>query len=171
MSERRKITVLVVAFVALTATLMQSGRQLMTTAAPLGIVSYQLAFSAEGAVAVLDSWDPPARDAAAQNLLWDFPYLVVYTWILSLLCRAAGARSIPTISHTGSVVSRYVWFAAIFDTGENFALLYQLSYGASDAAALLAGSAASAKFGVIAIALTFLLVAGMTLWMGRRMDV
>ena len=171
MVERHKITVLVVTFVALTAILIHSGRPLMTTAAPLGIVSYQIAFSAESAGAVLDSWDPPARDAVAHNLLWDFPYLVVYTWILSLLCRAAGAKSKPAISNAGSIVSRYAWFAAIFDAGENFALLYQLSYGANDAAALFAGSAASAKFGVIIIALTFLLVAGSALWMGRRTDV
>ena len=68
-------------------------------------------------------------------------------------------------------MSRYAWFAAIFGAGGNFALLYQLSYGANDATALFAGSAASAKFGVTIIALTFLSVAGSALWMGRRTDV
>jgi len=168
MTERRTLYRLIIAFTALTAALIYTGRPLITTAAPLGIVSFQVAFSEETSLTVLSSWDSAAREAAMDNLLLDFPYLVIYAWILSLLCRHAASPSTQTMSRAGTILARYVWLAAAFDAVENLALLHQLTGNATDSAALTAGIAASAKFSVIAIALAYLLGAASNNWLARR---
>jgi hypothetical protein len=160
MSLRRKLLLLGFAFVVLTATLVYTGSPLVTTTTPIGIVSFELAFNGPQARAVLGSWDGAAREAAMLNLIVDFPYLVVYAWMLSLLCSAAASASQPTMSRAGTGLARYVWLAALFDVLENLALIRQLTTAPSDAAALFAGAAATAKFSVIAAALAYLLAAG-----------
>ncbi|HJP36937.1 MAG TPA: hypothetical protein QF901_13230, partial [Gammaproteobacteria bacterium] len=82
MSLRRKLLLLGFAFVVLTATLVYTGSPLVTTTTPIGIVSFELAFNGPQARAVLGSWDGAAREAAMLNLIVDFPYLVVYAWML-----------------------------------------------------------------------------------------
>lgn len=165
--NRRKLTWLGIAFGVLTVVLIYTGRPLMTPASPLGIVSFQLAFGAPRAQSVLAAWDPPAREMAWLNLALDFPYLVLYAAILSLLCRMASSASIGAMAQIGMWLSRYVWFAALFDVIENGALLYQLSVTASAAAALVAGIAATAKFAVIASVLIYLIAITGLRWRPR----
>jgi hypothetical protein len=167
MTERHTLNRLIVAFAVLSAALIYTGRPLMTPAAPFGIVSFQVAFSEERSLAILGSWDNAARDAAMDNLLLDFPYLVVYAWILSLLCRNAATPATPAMSRAGRILARYVWLAAVFDVVENFALLHQLTGNVTGTAALTAGIAACAKFSIIAIALAYLPVAVTDNWLAR----
>ena len=63
-------------FLALTLVLMlvllRIDAPLQTDAAPMGIVSYELAGSVDGAQRILDSWDPTARLYAAFSLGLDY---------------------------------------------------------------------------------------------------
>ena len=95
---------------------------LRTKAAPSGIVSYELAGSAEKTMQILTSWDSRARLFAAFGLGFDFLFLVVYATAISLACLMSSAK------HTGWFLSLGTWLgwgsilAAGMDSIENIAL-------------------------------------------------
>ncbi|MFT4560803.1 MAG: hypothetical protein ACI9BW_000538 [Gammaproteobacteria bacterium] len=156
MLRTRKLLYLVLCFAILTVVLIKTGRPLITSSAPLGVVSWQLAFSETRARQVIESWGEEGHRAALNNLIVDFPYLITYTRLLSLLCKSATHPPNSRLNGLSAPASRYVWFAALFDAIENIALLYELEVGVSDLIARIAGVAASVKFSVIALALIFL---------------
>ena len=77
-------------FLALTLVLMfvllRIDVPLQTTAAPKGIVSYELAGSVDGAQRILDSWNPTARLYAAFSLGLDYLYMPAYAIVIGLAC-------------------------------------------------------------------------------------
>jgi hypothetical protein len=60
-TQKRALPPLIIATLALTAVLQVIGRPLQTAAAPLGIVSFELAGTLAAAQAMLASWDPNAQ--------------------------------------------------------------------------------------------------------------
>jgi len=156
MSRRFKLRILWSVFAILTVLLLVTGVPLVTDRAPFGIVSFQLAGDLVHASAIRQSWDRSARESAYLNLYFDFPYLVTYSWLLSLICTAREERSRPQEAATGRFLSRSAWIAGAFDAAENVALLHQLEHGASASAAQFAAAAASVKFAILGIIVTFL---------------
>jgi hypothetical protein len=150
---------LYLAFAALTALLVYTGQPLITDAARFGIVSLQLAGDAKEASTILESWGADGRRAAYINLALDFPYLLVYAGLLSLLCTRAAERSSPRKRAAGYCPGRSVWLAAICDAAENIALLYVLGTAPSAIVTMFAWLAASLKFMLLALVITYLLYA------------
>lgn len=70
----------------LTWVLMRQGQRLSTAAAPRGILSLQLAWSAPRAGQILASWQGDAKGLANRQLALDYVYLLVYPWFLGLSC-------------------------------------------------------------------------------------
>jgi len=160
MSHKYRLAVLWLVFVVLTALLLVTGNPLLTDAAPLGIVSFQLAGDVAHASAILQSWGASGKHAAYLNLYLDFPYLVVYSWILSLLCSARAETARPPGAVIGRVLSRGAWFAGFFDAAENIALLHELERGVTASAAQFAWAAASVKFAILGIVVIYLVTSG-----------
>ena len=96
---------------------------LQTTAAPKGIVSYELAGSVTEAQRILDSWNPTARLYAAFSLGLDFLYMPAYAIVIGLAC--AWAAELWRASAAGGwpwSVSRWrgaLMVAALCDAIEN----------------------------------------------------
>jgi hypothetical protein len=157
-----------VVLLALSALLGALGAPLVTPAAPLGIVSFELAGSAEAAARILDSWPPPERERAALVLWIDFLYLVVYPAWLSLACLFIARRHAGFTARLGESLAWLALAAAPLDLLENLALLRLLAGPTSDAAAALARSAALPKFGLVFTASLYILGAGGAL-LGRRL--
>jgi len=155
--DSRTLMLLLFTFAILTAILIDSGMPLRTDAAPLGIVSFQLAGSGNTAHTILDSWQDTGRNAALINLAVDYPYLVIYAALLSLLCRRAAA-SLARYAAVGRTCARGAWVAAGCDAIENLALLAQLLNAPGDGAALVALAFASVKFALLGVILAYLLV-------------
>lgn len=113
-----------------------TGAPLTTSAAPTGIVSYELAGSVEKAAAILASWDATAQRAAAFNLGLDYLFMLAYGLAFSLACWMAGdtlrARGRPLASLARPLATG-AWLAAAFDAVENFALTSMLLGGAASA--------------------------------------
>lgn len=141
---------------------------LRTPAAPLGIVSLELAGTAEHAAAILASWGGPQREAAAFGLGLDFLFLFLYPITISLACRIVAARvatSWPRWSLIGTAVALAVPVSVVLDAVENAALWRVLVLGPAAPWPSIAAFAAYPKFALVAIGIGYALV---TWPLGRR---
>ena len=131
---------------------------LQTAAAPQGVVSYELAGSADVAGQILASWDANARLHAAFSLGFDYLYMLAYTVTLALvaLWLAAGRKGI--IRTTGILLAWGMGVAGLADALENYFLWRMLVMGPADAAAMAARWAALLKFGLILLAFLYIIV-------------
>lgn len=151
---------LLMTFALLAATLNRQGEPLRTEAAPLGILSYEFSWTGDRAGDILGSWD---ADTTRHQLYLDFPFLVVYPVLLSLVCAMLAARRVCRLSDAGIFLSWWVLAAAPLDAIENLALLRMVNHGPHGALAGLAGVSATLKFALLLTALTWILIQGVAL--------
>jgi hypothetical protein len=141
---------------------------LRTAAAPLGIISLELAGTAEHAATILASWGAPQREAAAFGLGLDFLFLFLYPITISLACRIVAARvatSWPRWSLIGMAIALAVPACVVLDAIENAALWRVLAVGPAAPWPSVAAVAAYPKFALVAIGIGYALV---TWPLGRR---
>jgi hypothetical protein len=102
------------------------GKPMVTQAAPLGIVSYELAGSVSRAQKILASWDQQAQLSAAFSLGLDYVFMLAYSAAIGLACiwtaDALRRRGWPLAS-LGAPLAWGLWLAAAFDAMENIALV------------------------------------------------
>lgn len=163
------------AFVAVTAltlavgvTLSVANAPLRTEAAPRGIISFELAGTAERASAIVASWGPRQREAAAFGLGLDFLFLLLYPVAISLAAGLVADRLAPRslrAARLGKLLALLVPLAAVLDAIENALLWRTLQLGASTAGTAATASAAVLKFALVALGLVY--VAGGWLAAGR----
>ena len=165
----RLLAVLSVLILVLSLWLTVLGQELNTAEAPNGIVTFELAASAERAGAILGSWDNSARTRAMLIQGIDFLYLFVYpAWFSLSIALVATAFGRLWLS-AGSRLSWAVLCAAPLDAVENLALIRQLMQGPSEFSAQLAWWCAVPKFVLVLIALAYLVSAGVGYGLtGRR---
>ncbi len=160
--QRHALVMLGAATLVATTFLTVMGGPLRSPAAPLGIVSFELAGGAEAAGEILALWTPGLRRIARLHLWLDFGYLLLYPAFLSLACaRTANARR-RGLGRLGRGLSWGVLAAAPLDAVENLALLAMLEAGPGEAAARLAWACAAAKLALVAAALLYLPLAWLT---------
>ncbi|NOH02299.1 MAG: hypothetical protein HND47_10260 [Chloroflexi bacterium] len=134
-------------------------RPLRTSAAPNGIVSFELARTADASQTMLGSWDENARLFAAYGLGFDYLFMPVYALALALGLLLAGYEK-PKAYHTLTAWMGWTPFAASgFDAVENYALWQILIGNPSAALPQAAAFCATVKF-VLLTAGTVLAVAG-----------
>jgi len=134
------------------------GKPLTTTAAPSGIVSYELAGSASLARQIIESWNETALRHAAFNLGIDFLYLVVYSTTIGLACvwvtEASRARKWP-LAGIGAPLAWGMWLAALLDAIENVGLTVMLLNAVSEPWPLIAQWCAIGKFTLLVVGLIY----------------
>ena len=119
---------------------------LQTSAAPSGIVSYELAGSPENARSILSSWDENARVFAAFGLGFDYLFMPAYALALSFGLLLAGSAK-PTWLQSLTVWMGWgVLAAALFDVVENFALWKILTGSVESSFPQIAATCATIKF-------------------------
>jgi hypothetical protein len=124
-AQRRALPPLVVATLALTAVLQVVGQPLQTAAAPLGIVSFELAGTLAAAQVMVASWDHSAQLHAAFSLGLDYLYMPLYAFAIALACVRAAVSSLRTPTAAASLGILLAWglgLAALLDAVENIAL-------------------------------------------------
>jgi hypothetical protein len=99
---------------------------LRTSAAPNGIVSFELASNVETATAILLSWDERADLFAAFGLGIDYLFMPVYATALALGILLASGRHPGWFGVLGAWLGWGAYTAAIFDAVENYALARML---------------------------------------------
>ncbi|MDJ0886094.1 MAG: hypothetical protein QNI89_02280 [Desulfobacterales bacterium] len=158
---------------SLLAIMLWLDQPLRTSAAPRGIVSFELAGSSAAAREILASWGPEARRNAALSLQLDYAFLVAYATVLFLLCAGVARqwpRSPAFIRRVGFILAGGQWLAAALDAGENILLQMVLSGAAAPALPLAARWCALGKFGLIACAWLYIVAAGGALVVRRLRD-
>jgi hypothetical protein len=151
-AQKRALPPLVVATLALTAVLQVVGQPLQTAAAPLGIVSFELAGAPAAAQAMVASWDHNAQLHAAFSLGLDYLYMPLYAVAIALACVRAAGTSLRTPAAAASLGLLLAWglgLAALLDAVENSALWQVLQGSALAAWPLLARWCAIVKFSLV----------------------
>src|SRR2546422_3910151 len=133
-------------------------RPLETPAAPLGIISFELAGDLATARQMIASWDEPAREHALLGLGLDFLFLALYSTTIGLACVwAAGVlrtRRWP-LAAVGLPLAWGQWLAAALDAMENVALIILLLRATTDPWPRIAWWCAAPKFGLVVAGLLY----------------
>lgn len=122
---------------------------LRTSAAPNGIVSFELAGSPEAARAILDSWDERASLFAAFGLGLDYLFMPLYALALASGTLLAAGRHNGWFKALGGIAGWGALAAALFDAVENFALWKVLLGGVFSTWPRVASICASFKSGLL----------------------
>ena len=157
-AQRPVLVGLTILLVACSAWLIYMDRALVTSAAPNGIISFELAGSLERSEAIMRSWSDHARSSALLIQGFDYLYLIVYPAWFSLAAISLGAVLGRSWQSAGLLTGWLVLVAAPLDAVENYALIQQLLHGAAADQAQLALWCAMAKFALIAVSIGFLLL-------------
>jgi hypothetical protein len=164
--------IVTVALIATMVVMRNVGAPLINDDAPSGIITFELARTAEDSHQILASWSPAARESAMLGLGLDFLYLCVYPLWFALAALLLGRRLGGGWSRSGTWMSWGVLLTAPLDAMENVGLIVQVGHGASATWALVAWICAVPKFALLAIAATYLLLGAVSLgarWaFGRR---
>ncbi|MDP2976489.1 MAG: hypothetical protein Q8N45_09815 [Anaerolineales bacterium] len=130
---------------------------LTTSAAPSGIVSFELARTPENAARMLDSWDERAQLFAAFGLGFDYLFMPSYALAIALGILMAAGRHPGAFAKIGAWLGWGLFAAAIFDAVENIALWNVLLGAANSAWPLLSYWCALFKFGLILLGIAYAL--------------
>jgi hypothetical protein len=142
-----------------------TGTPMITEAAPQGIISFELAGSAQEAAKILVSWDLTARLSAAFGLGLDFLFPILYAAAIGGACVwAAGVfRAVwPGLAAGGVLLAWEMWLAALFDYFENIALTMILFGGALPVLPEIARALALLKFCLIGVALVYVVLGALS---------
>jgi hypothetical protein len=139
---------------------------LRTSAAPNGIVSFELAGMPEAAQAMVDSWDAHARLFAAFGLGIDYLFMPLYALALSFGILLAASRHPGVFSKLGAWLGWGALAAPLFDGVENFALFKLLLNNLVSPWPEISFWCATFKFILLIVGLVYALFGW--LWPGRR---
>ena len=143
------------------------GLPLRTDAAPLGLVSLQLAASPDVAARMLDSWEFVMRP----RVLWTHGLDLVLPFAYALAAGTAATRAAARVASVGpsaQTAAGAVLVAAIADQMENVAMGLTILGAPSWGSMLVTLSSATIKFATLAVAIGAL---GVTLRRARCSDV
>ncbi len=142
---------------------------LHTSAAPNGIVSFELARNPATAQAILDSWDGSARVYAGLSLGVDYLFMALYASTIALGCVLVGTRLGGVTARLATWLAWAQVLAATLDAVENWALIRWLLGSRTAFWPPVAAWCATVKFALVGLGLAFVLCgAVMSLVRGRR---
>lgn len=147
------------------------GAPLINETAPLGIISYEFAGDVPTAQAIIDSWHPDAQMSASLSLGLDYLFLVVYSSAIALGCLWSGEllRQINwPLGGIAVLLAWLLWFAAIADAIENYALIRMLFDSVVSPLPEVAMISAGIKFGLIFAGLVYFMY-GLVSWITTRL--
>jgi len=163
-SQRRAIFIpLLILTLVIMLVLNVVGAPLSTEAAPLGIISYELAGDVSTAQAILDSWDSQTRVRAGFSLGFDYLFLTLYSTAIAIACAWVSGgwrdRARP-LAPLGVWLAWGQWLAALLDGVENAVLWGILSDGATSPWPQVARWCAIVKFALVIWGLLYAMVGG-----------
>lgn len=141
---------------------------LRTSAAPNGIVSFELARTPEKAFQIMVSWESVRNSVrnmgdlyVAFGLGFDYLFMPVYAFALAFATLLVVGRHSGWLRSLGPVAGYGAFAAAAFDAVENYAL-FQILLGAYDSMyPAIAAVCASLKFGLLFFGLVVAILGGL----------
>lgn len=145
----RFFQVIAFATVGVAAVLGMMGQVLHTPHAPLGVLSFELAFTADALRSMFAEWMLLLATSVGFQLGFDFLLIPLYALSLSAALLYSRKEPAPWIH----ILAWLLLVAGACDAVENVCLYRCLVAGPTDAMALAAGLFASTKFIILAVAL------------------
>ncbi|MBU7016634.1 MAG: hypothetical protein HXS44_03945 [Theionarchaea archaeon] len=125
------------------------------------IIDFEFAFTEERAGIILNTWGPELEREALKSLYIDFAYLVSYALFLSSLALLVARSRHAHLQRVGVIIARMPWVAAALDAVENICLIHVITASTVPAASVFcAGACALIKFGLVGVAIVFIVVGG-----------
>jgi len=165
-AQRRAFLALLILSSLLMGAMALLDRQLKTTAAPFGIVSFELARTQTNSQEMLQSWGPQGQIYAALSIGLDYLYLFSYSSTISLGCVFVAqrvAKRTNVFSLAGVLLAWSQGAAALLDAIENYALIRLLLGADQELWPTLAWWCAVPKFAIIASGLVYLVAGGVVI--------
>jgi hypothetical protein len=135
---------------------------LTTSAAPHGIVTYELAGSVHATADILQAWDERADLFAAFSLGLDYLFMPFYGLTIAMATLLTGSRHTSNwIKSLGTISGWGVLNATVFDAIENYALWKILQGALVQPWPEIAAVCAQIKFFLILIALLYVVISGL----------
>ncbi|RLD76842.1 MAG: hypothetical protein DRJ07_15620 [Bacteroidetes bacterium] len=133
---------------------------LITEKSPNGIVSFELAKESYMANEMTLAWDTTAKIAAGLSMGFDFLFLIIYASFISFLILKINKYLFLNgdKSGLGKVFLALPFLAAFFDIIENIALIKLLLGDMQQKWSLIAYYFAVTKFGILLIAIAYILI-------------
>ncbi len=130
---------------------------LITEISPNGIVSFELAKELSKSIEIINTWNATAKTAAGLSMGFDFLFLLIYasfiTWLVYLINDRLFIKS-------KNILILLPFIAAFFDILENMALIKLLLGNLQQKWSSLAYYFAVIKFGLLIVAISYVLVGG-----------
>jgi hypothetical protein len=146
--------------------LSRDGAALQNAEAPWGIVSLELACTANGAQGIVDSWK---NAHPVRQIFWDFPFIVAYAYSLfafgTIAARYANYRGRPGVARIAEWAALAGLLAGACDVLEDCGMLWTIWSGARWPVPFLTSLFATVKFSLIVASLVVSLSA--LLWPDR----
>ena len=133
---------------------------LITSAAPNGIVSFELAGTPTAAQSMINSWDATARLFAAFGLGLDYLFMPTYAFALAFGILLAAGRHKGWVKFVGAVAGWGALAAPLFDAVENYSLWHILLGQVNSPYPAVAAFCATIKFSLLILGLLYALIAG-----------
>jgi hypothetical protein len=134
------------------------GAPLTTSAAPSGIVSFELARTPANAQAMISSWDARAQLYAAFGLGFDFLFMPSYAFAIALGCLLAAGRHPGWYAKLGAWLGWGAFAAPLFDAVENIGLWNSLLGHVNSAWPVVSFWCATFKFALILLGIFYGLI-------------
>ncbi len=159
-THRRAFVMALLATALVLAGMSAVNAPLKTSAAPNGVISWELARTLERAQAMLSSWDKSAQLHAALGLGLDYLFMVTYGLALALGCSLTARGQSGRLRQVGVLLAWGALLAALLDAVENYALIRLLLGSERALWPALAFWCAAPKFALVAAGLVYVLGAG-----------
>lgn len=161
--NRRLFFFFIISFVICFWTLNHFNQALQNEVSPHGIISFELAKDLSISQDIIAAWDQNhVLEVAGLSIGFDFLYLIIYAFFLSLLVFLIGK---PWKSHVVRRITQFfiylIVIAAFFDVLENIGLIQLLTGNLDQQWASMAYYFAVLKFILIGFSLAYIIVNGL----------
>lgn len=133
---------------------------LRTSAAPNGIVSFELAGSPQNSAHMVLTWTEEAKLNAAFGLGIDYLFMPLYAFALAFGTLLAAGKHGGWLGSLGAAAGYAGLAAALFDAVENYALFHVLLGAFNSSYPAIAAVCASAKFLLLGFGLLYAILGG-----------
>ncbi len=161
--NRRLFFFFIISFVICFLTLRHFDKNLQTEFSPNGIISFELAKDVNLTQSIIDTWNQNhVLGIAGLSIGFDFLYLIIYAFFLSLLIFLIGKPwKSPVVRRMTQFFIYLIVIAAFFDVLENIGLIQILTGSIDQQWVSMAYYFAFLKFILISFCLAYIIVNGL----------
>jgi hypothetical protein len=146
---------------AMIVVMAKTGATLKTPATPMGIIDLEFAYNTTKTAAIIHAWAPTNElnniIVAIYNTFYDFLFLFFYAGFLFLACKKIAANMEGYAAKAGQLIARCALLSGLLDVFENTGMLITLHGYTSSAVAFLTVFFSIIKWGLVIIAVLYLL--------------